>query len=37
MEYRVAPSYANATIVNIDEVEKKALIEMPCDRCGGAG
>lgn len=37
MEYRVAPSYANATIVNIDEVEKKAIIEMTCDRCGGTG
>ena len=37
MEYRVAPSYANATIVSIDEVDKKAIIEMVCDRCGGTG
>lgn len=37
MEYRVAPSYANATIVSIDEFNKKAIIEMVCDRCGGTG
>lgn len=37
MEYKVAPSYANAKILAVDEVEKKAIIEMECDRCGGRG
>ena len=35
--YKVAPSYANATIVKIDEESHKALISEPCDRCGGHG
>lgn len=37
MEWMVAPSYANATILKVDEEMRKALIEQTCDRCGGAG
>lgn len=37
MEYKVAPSYENATIVKIDEEAKKAFITETCGRCGGSG
>lgn len=37
MEWKVAPSFANATIISVDEVTKKAIIESQCDRCGGSG
>ena len=37
MEWKVAPSFANATIISVDEVERKAIIENQCDRCGGSG
>lgn len=36
-EWKVAPSYQNATIINIDEENRKARIEQTCDRCGGHG
>ena len=37
MEWKVAPSYSNGTIIKVDEETKKALIEMPCGRCYGTG
>lgn len=37
MKYMVAPSYKNATIVKIDEENRKAYIEEKCDRCSGHG
>lgn len=37
MEWKVAPSYANYTIVSVDEEAKKAIVESQCDRCGGSG
>ena len=37
MEWKVAPSYANYTIVSVDEDAKKAVVECQCDRCGGSG
>ena len=37
MEWKVAPSYANAEINRVDEVNRKALIVERCDRCGGTG
>ena len=37
MEWKVAPSYANYTIVSVDENAKKAIVESQCDRCGGSG
>ena len=37
MEWKVAPSYQNATIVKVDSVNKKAYIKETCDRCGGRG
>ena len=37
MKYYVAPSYANYTIVSVDEDAKKAIVESQCDRCGGSG
>ena len=37
MEWKVAPSYANYTIVSVDEDAKKAIVESQCDRCGGSG
>lgn len=35
--YKVAPSYENATIVEVNEETGKALIQQTCDRCGGTG
>lgn len=37
MEWKVAPSYANYTVVSVDEDAKKAVVECQCDRCGGSG
>lgn len=37
MEWKVAPSYANAKIVSINEDTHKAYIEEKCPRCGGLG
>ena len=37
MTWMVAPSYANATIVKVNEDERKALIKETCDKCGGTG
>lgn len=37
MEYKVAPSYQNWTIEQIDESVKKALVSTECDKCGGSG
>ena len=37
MEYKVAPSYSNYTIVSVDEDAKKVIVECQCDRCGGSG
>jgi len=37
IEWKVAPSYANAEIVTVNEETHKALIEEKCDRCGGLG
>lgn len=37
MKWMVAPSYANAIIVKVDETNHKAYIEDTCDRCGGLG
>ena len=37
MKYMVAPSYKNASIVEINEETKKAYIKITCDRCGGRG
>lgn len=37
MTWMVAPSYANATIVKVNEDERKALIKETCDKCGGSG
>lgn len=37
MEWKVAPSYSNYTIVSVDEDAKKAVVESQCDRCGGSG
>lgn len=37
MEWKVAPSYANYTVVSVDENAKKAVVECQCDRCGGSG
>lgn len=37
MKYMVAPSYANATIVKVDEEARKAYIKEICPRCGGLG
>ena len=37
MEWKVAPSYENATIVKVDEEAKKAYITEICGRCGGSG
>lgn len=36
-KWMVAPSYANAEIVKVDETTKKAYIRETCDRCGGRG
>ena len=36
MEWKVAPSYANYTVVSVDENAKKAVVECQCDRCGGS-
>ena len=36
-KWMVAPSYAHATIVKVDEENKKAYIRSVCDRCGGRG
>lgn len=35
--WKVAPSYASATIVKVDEENHKALIAETCSRCGGTG
>lgn len=35
--WMVAPSYANANIVKVNEEERKALITEQCDKCGGSG
>ena len=37
MTWMVAPSYAHATIVKVDEKARKAYIEETCDKCGGTG
>lgn len=37
MEWKVAPSYKYATIVEVNETERKALIREKCSRCGGTG
>ena len=37
MMWKVAPSYQKATIVRVNENDKKAYIEQKCDRCGGRG
>lgn len=37
MEWKVAPSYENATIEKVDEEAKKAYIVETCGRCGGSG
>lgn len=37
MEYKVAPSYKNATIVKVDPETHKAIIHETCNRCGGSG
>lgn len=37
MEWKVAPSYKNATIAKVDEENRKAYIVERCDRCGGTG
>ena len=36
-KWMVAPSYANAEILKIDEKAKKAYIKEKCPRCGGLG
>lgn len=35
--WMVAPSYQHASILEIDETNKKAYIAQTCDRCGGRG
>lgn len=37
MEWKVAPSYKNATIQAVDEENRKAYIVETCDRCGATG
>lgn len=37
MTWMVAPSYAHATIVKVNEDERKALVKETCDKCGGSG
>ena len=37
MTWMVAPSYAHATIVKVDENGRKALVKETCDKCGGTG
>ena len=37
MKWMVAPSYKYATIVKVDEENRKAYIEEKCDRCSGHG
>lgn len=37
MNWKVAPSYENATIVSVNAETHKAYIEQKCDRCGGSG
>ena len=37
MEWKVAPSYKNATIQTVDEENRKAYVVETCDRCGGTG
>ena len=37
MTWMVAPSYAHATIVKVDENERKALVKETCGKCGGTG
>lgn len=36
-KWMVAPSYANAEILKVDEKAKKAYIKEKCPRCGGLG
>ncbi len=36
-EWKVAPSFQNATIVKVDEENHKAYITETCERCGGSG
>ena len=36
-EWKVAPSFQNATIVKVDEEKHKAYITETCERCGGSG
>lgn len=37
MEWKVAPSYKNATIQTVDEENRKAYVVETCDRCSGTG
>ena len=37
MEWKVAPSYSNGQIIEINEDEHKALVREVCPRCGGSG
>lgn len=37
MEWKVAPSYEKATIVKVNEENRKAYVVETCDRCGGTG
>ena len=37
MDWKIAPSYQKAEIVEIDEQSHKALIKESCDRCGATG
>ena len=37
MEYKVAPSYQNWTIEEINENTRKAYVTSPCPKCGGSG
>lgn len=37
MEWKVAPSYSDFNIAQVDEVNRKALVVQRCGRCGGTG
>lgn len=37
MEWKVAPSYKDGKILEVNEKERKALVALDCPRCGGKG
>lgn len=37
MDWKVAPTYQNWNVIEVNEKEHKAFVQTTCDRCGGSG